>query len=515
MKTFWKKTLAVLCALLLLSSPATAESYRWLDPVIDVLQGDFQSVRGEISVDIDAEAIRDFLSPLWDSLAFVQNTRLGMTEEEAEKMDAEIRQRIENVQRTVTAYASAIGALLNETTLHYASGDHLEKLDVLLSGEVILSFSFLQRPEENRVITFSDLFPSYGLEREFTDDADESALQFQRILSMLPEYADFNFLEEFFQASCQELDALKELGLAVQEGESLVYTEEKSAAMDRLSSLDIPYNPLYTQFLEMMRGDSSADDQTAEREDSEEIPFLLTMRRVGDEITEEALRTLEYKAYDEIKDPETGAVTRSSRDETWQEGRVFRYSPAFWEMTQYLSPSSSYRLIVRGEEEDTISGAVILCVDGEESRTDLTLRRTESGLVFTAVSSGNKNVLDQLYVPGDVPIALPPLQLTASANRSMTDFALELSVLEQEEWRPMATLHAAAEYLSSALEAPELENYTLLKPNRWGEYTDADYQQELQTVARPYLNRLVLTRLPLAARPLLTPLLTLVSLLGN
>ena len=133
-----------------------------------------------------------------------------------------------------------------------------------------------------------------------------------------------------------------------------------------------------------------------------------------------------------------------------------------------------------------------------------------SGSLTQTVKEG-----ESAEAPEDAAELIPPLKLSCAYPNDLRRMDMAFSVQSGEAWKTAFAAHVTVEDQADLPEFPGAEGRTVLSPNRFGSYTDAGYQNELRTVAVPYLNRLVLTKLPRDARPLMTTLLVLVSQLGQ
>ena len=538
MKNLLKKWFCLALTLFLLTGSALAEPQRWLDPFIAAERRDASAWRSTLSVELDADTIISILSPLLDSVASPDRVMLGITEEEAEKFERQLRQSLENAKQQLTTNLSAFAALAKETALTVeADAQSNIRFSILLSGEPVLQFT--QINQDGRVLLLSDLYPSYALDQTpdpSDDDAEEIiAWKILALLEALPDYADFDFLSQLTDLSRQELNALADAKLAVRGEDGISYQGTAEECKDCLERTNLVYDPLLVRLQNFIQDilDEMRDEMEWETEDSEEeedepeAPVSMRYEISGSEVIREYTSPREYTVYDETKDPDTGAVTRTSRPDTWEKRQLLHLTPTSLSLEEVFDPQAFVSLNIHADKADEITAEIVFSVtdpDGVyEPRMDFQWIRTEEGQEMNLVLRGIGRAYlptaglsrQSAEAPEDAAELIPPLKMSCAYPNDLRRMDMAFSVQSGEAWKTAFAAHVTVEDQVDFPEFPGAEGRTVLFPNRFGSYTDAGYQNELRTVAVPYLNRLVLTKLPRDARPLMTTLLVLVSQLGQ
>ena len=522
---------------LMLPLPALAAPEKWLAPWVIVSQ-DQGPKAAQLTFEMDAQALRTLVQPFAD--AALQDLENGLQRSSKgdpklqEMQERAVRQQQQTLDGFLNTYLPATAALLKEITILETGDANALSYEILLSGQHAMTFSLI-RQADGTFLTTSDLYPSYTLQSPTPNEESRKALETVRhIQSALPDYLDYNILAEEVNAARLELNALQVLGKAQRVEDGIQYAGTEAEFDQLIAEMDLRYHPLREKLLQGIsllgstaeavrqkamgryaEGIAHADDLEATPRDAEapapetNFPSEFIYEIHGETVTEKRTRILEYTAYEDVAAGDTG-VLRTKKTLSWEPVQLLRYSPTafYWEESASPEGDSLMRLEVNAEEPDEITAVFCLSQDGMALQCDLRLVRTEGGQGLSLTIGDQQG--GGLRLPGDnTTITLPKMLLRLVYDNSRTVTSLLLSVQKDGVWTTAPGFHSAMTPTNFAL--PTAQGLTVIAPNSWGAYTDAGYRKEMQTVAVPYLNRLVLTRLPKDARPLLTPLLALIS----
>lgn len=508
MKTTLQRILCLLAALLL-PLCACAEPLRWLDPLIQINEGSQLHAQGTASIHMDPkawESLMDYSVNMTEPI-----TLDGYTDEEAAAYQKQLEASIQSSLQLMDNYIGALSALLNETTITIkTSRNHTE--NVILVGNAPLMTFTLHQDDQGNPLLLSDLFPSYALALS-QDEAkkasgDSSPLSPEevigKILAAAPRFADFHILNALTQANRMELEALLEKGHAVKEGDTIRYTGTDQELEELISQFDLPYDPLYLEFQEKFPQLVQALSGGEATENEEEEPANALIYEVTGDTFYEQLRSEPYEitSSDTHLSIENSSVLQTHETKTVEDLIEIRYSPRFMEYVFSQGGVVQQKAYVDASEENAI-------------RLDILAHLPQGDMTIAIIWTRHEEGMNISYLQEQPD--LPSLRLQFSfSNDLLSQISLEMGMKMEEEWLSLISLSFQGEALAQAPQMLSLTDQKIIVPDPfYGTYEDEGYKAELRKVAVPKLNMWALTRLPKDARPLLTPLLSIISTLGQ
>ena len=567
MKKFAVKLLCLAAALMLPLSSALAEPLPWLRPFIDRMAGQNPYGRTEMTIHVDGQAAQALADALADR----------MEKSYAVFLDsdgfARVRARLDQQRRTWKTYASAIGALLEETKIIVSSGEGSAVYDVRI-GEGHWFTLGLSMNEAGRPCLVSDLFPSFALELDSVqqdfgrfsisldvdpgEEGKEKALLagIQDVLSALPEYEDFHLLNETLSAYRRGLDALAETGAARREGDAVIYEivedwmREKTGKDDLLDAMlsggTVEMDPRLARIIRLTSRETEeeepkataapapteapkaavpeAEDPGAEKDPLQKQADALKalIGRLGEGERQRASYIRRYTLRgDEItfeafvgkpETPfaETAALLRGILDQS-EDGMVsfWRVTPTAVEYFQDQGLWMDRHFTLDAGSRDEIR----LCYwEGDEKE-----KAQSVDAVISRTEEGQRveiavSIPDSgLLDENDQPLVIG---LTMAYDNAFSRFQGTLSTSLTGSLAEVVSTNA---YGAEPFGETDVSRLTVipLNPPAGAAGKTAAVWDELRSVGVPRLNRLVLTSLPAGAQPLMTPLLGLVGQLAQ
>lgn len=282
MKKALLRTLCLLLALMLPLSGALSESVpsRWL--------GMQENIAGHATYDLDFSL-------------------------DAERLDAYI-QRQRNVTFAQGVDSVGLCALVNHLRLRVYGAGSLFYALVQMDENPLFDFT-LQNPDGSRVLLLSALMPGYALDCTASDmDGNPSAVSYRRIREALPEYADYDFLQEALDAGRAVMEELEKQGLAQRYENTLYYKGDPQMPLNLLTDGSLSLDPRTEKLIRYLRSNASGQlDMLA--------GYPVSITHTGDEMG--VMIDL-----DETKDvPETEAPDENVPDEENTGDAVTAYAP--------------------------------------------------------------------------------------------------------------------------------------------------------------------------------------------
>lgn len=525
MKKNLKSILALLLCLILFSASALAEPLPWLQPWINEGTGTAKGSRIRMQLSLQPDAWGLLLDPYFDSM-ISPITFDGLEEEQAAYFMEMIEASIESEKKLAKSYLSAIAALAKDAEVELLHTAGALQLSLSIQNEKL--FTIAERlTEEDEILQVSDLHPSYALlysapeaseEESAADTADELLLFMEKALSRMPEFLHYHWLQEQLDANLMELDALLEKGYAVQEGDIIRYTGTIGEVEVLAEEMNLVYNPLYEEFTAGMEEFLSllfGSEETETEEETEKAPEQFIYERIGNATREQLLG--ETYTYTVTTENQSGGSTLLSQSTaTWQEKTEIFLQPDHMTFEQISGPEDRTVLTVDASDENQILAQLdMYSTEQLHVTANLELKRTEEGQNIAFSTALPMTVFS---AAGEVSFSsLPVLRAEiALKNDPLKDTVITLSVQSEDQLHPLFSLSLQGEGLEEAPEILSADGKTIILPDsKTGAFDDEGYLNELRTVTAPRLNLWVLTKLPMEARPLLSPLLSFISQLGQ
>lgn len=521
----WMRVACLALIFLFLPGCALASPQRWLEPVLQMRNRPDAPARGRITLHLDGDAWTDLLFGARLASLSLGVTMMGATSEELEEYLSRQQKQLESLSVGLRTELKALEALLNALSFSWRSdGQSASQIQVLLNQEPVCAFTQYFR-EDQTVLTTSDLFPAYALQdtrgalspEETADDPEADdllrpsqalAYTMQNLIDVLPAYMDFHFLSYALTGAQRDMAILAAQGLAEDQENASVFEGTLQSFWDAREAFGLPYVPFYsllnTRSLAPLREmDVLVPDRLMQQLLSEE-PTLRVQVSDREALWEMRMQR-QFSRY-EIKETATGSKLRTSVQHTVEAQFSFRCTQDAAEVL--LIPDDQTKVLITADASapDEILFQYHLLftpLNGEEETVtvdeEIRLQRTEEGqrLILTPHFT-----LQNIQFPVDIRI---------DYRNDLTKADLQVRFLGGEAPASLLDCHWEMEYGVDDVPAfPGTEGLTVVSDPQ-----DAGFRKELQTVAKPYLNRLLFTRLPQEARPLLAALLSLVGQLGN
>ena len=525
MKKILKSILALLLCLILFSASALAEPLPWLKPWMpEAEEAAAKGTRIRMQFSLQPEAWCLLLDPYFDT-SISPITIDGMDEEQAAYFMEMIKATIESEKKMMKSYLAAVAALAKDAEIELLHAAGALQLSLSIQDDKLFTIAELLT-ENDEILQVSDLHPSYALlytapeaseEEAPADSADELLLFMEKALSRMPEFLHYHWLQEQLNANLMELDALLEKGYAVQEGDIIRYTGTLDEVEALAEEMNLVYDPLYEEFTAGMEEFLSllfGSEESETEEETEEAPEQFIYERIGNSTREQLLG--ETYTYTVTTENQSGGSTLLSQSTaTWQEKTEIFIQPDHMTFEQVSGPEDRTVLTVDASENQILAQLDMYSTEQLHVTANLELKRTEEG----------QNIAFSMALPmtvfsadGDVSFAsLPVIRAEMNLkNDPLKDTLITLSVQGEDQFLPLFSLSLQGEAMEEAPEILSADGKTTILPNsKTGAFDDEGYLKELRTVTAPRLNLWVLTKLPMEARPLLSPLLSLISQLGQ
>lgn len=521
---------------------AMAEPLRWLDPWIDLAQEQDGTRSGKISFSISTDGLMPIMEASYATVLTDMKFE-GMTEEETDAYLASANAMLHSQMNAARTNLAAFSALSDALSIEYTLSGSTAQFTVFLGQDAAGTFALI-KDAEGETYLVSDLAPSYALKLnqkaaqrmlsvtdllyflpilpyQQSEGSEDQADALGDLISLLPALADLNLLSASIERSRRELETLAENGLADCEGNNIFYTGDYAACVSALEELMIPSPAPYDDLIRLMHilsADAEEEDeenadaglpffcgQQTEETGNADIPFSYTYAIQGDYVTKSMTRTLEYTDHQDTKDPVTGSTTRVSIPTSWENIHRTTITPTSAEIHSTFSPVSSETILVDAADPHQIRIQL----------TNITEDATETLIFLANRHEDGQDVSLRLDTQSEY-APMPSIQLTGQwKNDILSHLSISFDTLVNDEWRHSFMLSSESAYIPSAGQLLTTEGREMIAPNRYGVYEDQGYQKELQQIGKSRLNLLVLTKLPKEARPLLTPLLAIITAMGQ